>query len=64
MTKEELMSRAQYLDVYDIMKMYDCGKNQAYAKIREIKAVSDIFKVRGKVTVTDYERWYNGDTQP
>lgn len=59
MTKEELMSRAQFLDVADIMKLFACGRDSAYKKLREIKSVSDILGVRGKVTITDYEAWYN-----
>jgi len=41
------------------MRIYDCGYNVAFRIMREIKAVSDIMKVKGKVTLSDYERWYN-----
>lgn len=59
MTKEELFNNAQYLSIKDLMRVYDCGYNVAFRIMREIKAVSDIMKVKGKVTLSDYERWYN-----
>jgi len=59
MTKEELFNNAQYLSIKDLMRIYDCGYNVAFRIMREIKAVSDIMKVKGKVTLSDYERWYN-----
>lgn len=59
MTKEEIMSRAQFLNVKDMMILFACGRDTAYKRLREIKSVSDILHVRGKVTLTDYEAWYN-----
>ena len=59
MSKDELMNRAQFLDVQDIMKLFACGRGVAYKRIQEIKAVSDILRLRGKVTISDYEAWYN-----
>lgn len=59
MNKEELLEKPQYLGVEDIKKMFDCGTNRACAIICAIKSVSDRTKLKGKVTVTDYEAWYN-----
>lgn len=59
MTKDEIMNTAQYLNVRDIMKIFDCGRDTAYKKLREIKSVSDTMRISGKITVRDYEAWYN-----
>ena len=48
-----------YLDHIDIMNLFGCGKDRAYAIIRSIKSYSDILGLAGKVTKTDYEAWYN-----
>lgn len=60
MTKAEILSNQQYLDTDDIKKAFDCGRSKAQSIIRGIKEVSDIAKIKGKVTVTDYEKWFNG----
>lgn len=48
-----------YYDKYDIMNMFHCGVDKAMAIIRSIKSVSDSLKIKGKVTTTDYEAWFN-----
>lgn len=48
-----------YYDKYDIMNMFNCGADKAMAIIRSIKSVSDSLKIKGKVTTTDYEAWFN-----
>lgn len=58
MTKEELMTTSQFLDKYDIMNIFKCGSDRAMAIIRGIKSVSDTLKLKGKVTLVDYEIWY------
>lgn len=60
MTKVEILTRPQFLNVADIMKAFDCSRGKAQSIIRGIKSVSDIAKIKGKVTVTDYEKWFNG----
>lgn len=60
MTKVEILTNRQFLDTADIMKAFDCGRSKAQSIIRGIKAVSDIARIKGKVTVTDYESWYYG----
>lgn len=49
----------QYLDINDIMQVFDCGRSKAQGIIRSIKAISDTAKLKGKVTVADYEKWFN-----
>lgn len=60
MTKVEILTGHQFLSVSDIQTVFNCGRSKAQSIIRGIKAVSDIAKIKGKVTVTDYERWFNG----
>lgn len=59
MNKEELFEKPQYLGVEDICKIFNCNYAKACNIIRAIKSVSDRTKLKGKVTVTDYEAWYN-----
>ena len=44
----------QVLTVKDIMTILDCKQDTAYNKIKEIKAVSDIWGISGKVSIEDY----------
>lgn len=60
MTKVEILTNRQFLSIADLMQVFDCGRSSAERVMREIKAVSDIAKLKGKVTVTDYDRWFNG----
>lgn len=60
MTKDELYENAQYLDVADMMTLFECGRDKAKAIIRLIKEVSDIANIKGKVTISDYFKWYSG----
>lgn len=60
MTKVEILTDRQFLDTADLMKVFDCGRNSAQRVMREIKAVSDIAKLKGKITVADYDNWFNG----
>lgn len=59
MTKQELLKTPQFLDKIDIMKMFDCCEPKALSLIRSIKSVSDRAGLKGKVTITDYNEWYN-----
>lgn len=49
----------KFYDHLDIMNMFGCGKDRAYAIIRSIKTVSDIAKLAGKVTTSDFDKWFN-----
>lgn len=49
----------KFYDHLDIMNMFGCGKDRAYAIIRSIKMVSDIAKLSGKVTTSDFDKWFN-----
>lgn len=44
----------QVLDKDDFMTMLGCSECTAYNKIKEIKAVSDIWGISGKVSIEDY----------
>ncbi|MEG2603200.1 MAG: hypothetical protein RSA23_10000 [Carnobacterium sp.] len=57
MTREELLAERQYLDVKDIMKIFDCSETLAYRTIREIHTVSNIGNRAGRILVRDYENW-------
>lgn len=57
MTKEEIMNTPQYLNKFDIMRIFDVGINKAMEIIWRIKQVSDIANIKGKVTIKDYELW-------
>ncbi|MDE6442367.1 MAG: hypothetical protein K2L12_06430 [Clostridia bacterium] len=63
MTKVDILTDRQFLNTADLQKIFDCGTCTAQRIMREIKAKSDIAKLKGKVTVTDYEAWYNGKCQ-
>lgn len=58
MDKEELFEKPQYLGVEDIKRIFDCGNTKAWEIIRNIKSVSDRLNISGKVTISDYEKWY------
>lgn len=60
MTKVEILTERQFLTIADLRKVFDCGQNAAERLMREIKAKSDIAKLKGKITVTDYEIWFSG----
>ena len=62
MTKAQILTERQFLNTDDIMKVFDCKRGKAQSIIRCIKSVSDIACCKGKVTVTDYEKWYNGNS--
>lgn len=59
MEREDLFTKKQYLDKNDIMNLFDCGTNKAYAILQSIKIKSDIASLDGKVTLTDFDIWYN-----
>ena len=59
MTKVEILTERQFLTAEDLQKAYACGRDTARRLIRQIKAISDIAKIKGKVTVTDYDAWFN-----
>jgi hypothetical protein len=45
----------QVLTIDDLMTILDCKKDTAYKKMREIKAVSDIWEISGIVAKEDYQ---------
>ena len=59
MDKVEIMTSRQYLAVGDLAKIFDCSHGTAERIMRQIKSYSDIAKIKGKVTTTDYEAWFN-----
>ena len=55
----------EFYDKYDIMNIFDCGVDRAFAIIRSIKAFTgDMLHLKGKVLVTEYEAWKNAVLQP
>ena len=60
MSKEEILTKQQFLTIADLQKIFDCGLSSAQKIMREIKTKSDSLKIKGKVTVKDYEIWFNG----
>mgnify|MGYP007002644732 CR=1 FL=1 len=53
------MEKKLFYDYLDIMEMFEEGKDRAYAIIRSIKTCSDIMHISGKVTVSDFDKWFN-----
>ena len=49
----------KFYDHLDIMNMFGCGRDRAYAIIRTIKTVSDIANLSVKVTTSDFDKWFN-----
>lgn len=60
MIKQDLFERPQFLTVADLSKIFDCGTSSAQRIMRNIKSVSDITGMKGKITVSDYEAWFSG----
>ena len=58
MTIEELKAKKPYIDHNDIKELYGCGNSKSYQFIREIKSVSHILPLKGKVSFTDHDNWY------
>lgn len=56
---KSLFETRQYLNKTDIKRLFDVGDTKASSIIQSIKAVSDIAHIAGRVTVSDYNRWYN-----
>lgn len=54
----------EYLDKYDIAKMYNCGLSKAMDMIRGIKSISDTLGYKGRITKLDLERWQNRNKEP
>ena len=59
MDKVEILTTRQYLSVKDLESIFDCSRGTAERIMRQIKAHSDIARIKGKVTITDYESWFN-----
>lgn len=59
MTREDLLRDRQFLNKDDIMQMFGCSDTVAYKKIREIRRISDIAGMPGKILIRDYENWLN-----
>ena len=60
MTAEDIFAKKPFLDVTDIMILFECGENKAYSIIRAIKSVSSTIPIRGKVAKVDYDKWIKG----
>lgn len=60
MKAEKIFESKSYLDVFDIMVIFECGEAKAYSIIRAIKSVSSTIPIKGKVAQIDYERWISG----
>ena len=58
-TYEELFQKRQFLNAQDIRNLFGVGRDKAYEIIKAIKSVSDIARISGRVTVSDYVKWYN-----
>lgn len=59
MRAEEVFAHKPYLDKLDIMNIYACGKNRAYAIMRAIHYVSNVLGMDNKVSEQDYYNWFN-----
>ena len=59
MEKVEILTNRQYITVKDLEQIFACGRSTAERVMRQIKAHSDIARIKGKVTTTDYEAWFN-----
>lgn len=53
------MEEKFYYDVFDIMRLFNVGKSKAYNIIAEIKVVSNILPIAGRVAITDFQVWMN-----
>ncbi len=63
MTRAEIFEKKQFINIADLQTIFDCGLNTAHKIMREIKAKSDSLKIKGKVTVKDFEIWFNGKNE-
>ncbi len=59
MDKVEILTNRQYISIKDLERIFDCSRGTAERVMRQIKAYSDIARIKGKVTTTDYEAWFN-----
>ena len=57
MEAKEILERKEVLNHEDIKIIFQCGKNSAYKRILEIRSVSDILGVPGKVHKNDYFKY-------
>ncbi len=53
------MEEKLFYDYIDIINMFQASRDKAYSIIRSIKTCSDIMHISGKVTVSDFDKWYN-----
>ena len=51
--------RKEIITVRDMMEMLDCSYDTACKRLREVKAVSNLLDLRGKVHRKDWERYLN-----
>lgn len=56
---EEFKNQKFYFNAQDIAKIFECGIDKAYGIIRSIKSFSDTLRLAGKITVPEFEVWYN-----
>lgn len=59
MNLEDLFTTKQYINIPDLQKLFDCGRDKATQIMRSIKRVSDTTLTKGKCTLADFELWYN-----
>lgn len=58
MTVQEVMEK-EIFGVEDIKIIFQCGKSTAYKIIRQIKSVSDIINISGRIHKKDYLNYIN-----
>lgn len=58
MDKQQIFNTPQYLDKYDIQRIFSVGISKAESIMRAIKAVAGDKLGKGKVTITEYQIWY------
>lgn len=59
---EKIEEERDWLSFLDIMLLLDCGEGVARRTIREIRNYNGFCPLpRGKVLITEYERWLNKD---
>lgn len=59
MGAKDILEQKEVLNVDDIMVIFQCKRNNAYKRMREIKSVSDILKVPGRIHKKDYFKYIN-----
>lgn len=56
---EEFKNSKLYFTYIDIQAIFNCGRNRAYDIIKSVRKYSNALGVRGKITVTEFDMWFN-----